>query len=152
MAQLPLPLNDRTLIDHQSLSLSINGVTYTSISDFNYDHAHDRGVFMGTSPNPLGYTDGTITPEASFTILAGDFTALIDDIADNDGQYGTAIFDMVATYKTRTSTEEFVVSFEDCLIGTWNVGHSAGPDPITYDVSIIVTKIDVNGLVAYNES
>lgn len=130
-----------------SVSLSMNGqVPTVAFKDISYDDTLSPVKVMGTSPIPLGRTEGTYEANASVEIYReefDDFMKTLGALANGAGFKETS-FDIVITY-SENGTDVITDTLVGCRIESNPSKATQGADPLTVPVKLNVLYILWNG-------
>lgn len=92
------PLINGNLYSFASIEIDVRGRKIKGIKDLSYDDGLDPGMARGTSPIPLGHTQGDYEANASLEMFRKDFDELAALLGDG---FGEVEFPITVTYASR---------------------------------------------------
>lgn len=136
------PLINGNLYSFASIEIDVRGRKIKGIKDLSYDDGLDPGMARGTSPIPLGHTQGDYEANASMEMFRKDFDELATLLGDG---FGETEFPITVTYASRgmpTVTDRLPA----VRIKKVDNSNSQGNDPTAVKIELaILTPIERNG-------
>lgn len=136
------PLINGRRYSFSSIEVDVNGRKYTGVKSISYNDGLDPGMARGTSPIPLGHTEGDYEAEASMTMFRAEFDTMLSQLGDG---YGEVSFPITATYAAQgqpTVTDRLPA----VRIKKVTNSNEQGNDPTEVELELVVmTPIERNG-------
>lgn len=133
--------------DYSSITLSVNGLTFSGITSITYNDSVERTKLYGTGSMPVGVTRGQYNCEASLEFHKHEFDRFALAFPSLfDAKFNITIFHQ--TTGSPGSTDVLV----DCRIDNIENSYSAGSDGLVVPVTLNVMEIIRNGKSAFASS
>lgn len=124
--------------------LTLNGRIFTAISSVSIDQPTEEGVIKGTSPTPLGRTEGTMGLGEG-TITFSDDRERFDFIDELGDGYRNKLWGLSYVLRNTTTGSEKQIACSGCRVLSAPIDHSEGADALGGDIGFSFVEHTING-------